>query len=189
MVGKIIGAGTGHALPKRTGHVFAQSPLAAQAQSDLALLRRHKGALDDAFYDLGEALLRLRRPGAAEALGHADTYAMVRKEAGLAPAQVDELLEIVTHVKREDAARMGHARAAVLARLAATTPSPTPVAKPAKSKNRKARAKPDDKAIVASIEEKLHALGVRTARVRLVAGVLEIKGVPVEKRALLKRSL
>ena len=68
MVGKIIGAGTGHALPKRSGHVLTQSPLAAQAQSDLALLRRRKGEMGDAFFDLGEALVRLRRPGVAQAL-------------------------------------------------------------------------------------------------------------------------
>lgn len=195
MVGKIIGAATGHALPRRGGHVHARSAVAVQAHSDMALLRRRKGEMDDAFYDLGEALLRLRAPGVAEALGHANTYAMVRQEAGLAPAQVDELLEIVTHLKREDAERMGHGRAAVLARLAATTSAPELTPRPAKSNVSKRRAKAADvapaawKAVAASIEAKLHALGVETARVTVVAGALRIAGVPVDERALLKRAL
>lgn len=189
MVGKIIGAGTGHALPKRSGHVLTQSPLAAQAQSDLGLLRRRKGEMGDVFFDLGEALVRLRRPGVAQALSYEDTYAMVRQEAGLAPALVDELVEIVTHVTRDEAERMGHGRAAILARLAATTPAPAAVVKPEKSKTRRTRANTGDKAIAAAIEEKLRALGVKTAKVRLVAGALKIEGVPVEKRALLKRVL
>ena len=189
MVGKIIGAGTGHALPKRSGHVLTQSPLVAQAQSDLALLRRRKGEMGDVFFDLGEALVRLRRPGVAQALSYPDTYELVRREAGLAPALVDELVEIVTHVTRDEAERMGHGRAAILARLAATTPTPAAVVKPEKSKTRKTRASSGDKAIAAAIEEKLHALGVKAAKVRIVAGALKIEGVPVEKRALLKRVL
>jgi hypothetical protein len=189
MVGKIIGAGTGNALPRRTGHLFTQSPLAAQAEADLALVRRRKGAMGTFFFEVGEALLRLRKPGVAEAMGHADSYAMVRKEAGLAPAQVDELVEIVTHVRRDEAERMGHGRAAILARLAATTAAPPAVAKPAKSKTRKARVKPGARSLAASIEAKLHELGVTSARVKVVAGALEIRGVPVDQRALLKRAL
>jgi hypothetical protein len=101
----------------------AKERLIAQARADIALIKRRKAEIAEAFYDIGEALVRLKKPGVAAALGYDDFYAMCKAEVGLAATQVDELVDIVRLVKRSDAIKMGQSKAGALARLAEATPA------------------------------------------------------------------
>lgn len=101
-----------------------------RARADIDLIRRRKGDIVEAFYDIGEALVRLKAPGIAATLGYPTFYAMCHAEVGLAATQVDELIDIVRSTSRNDAIGMGQSVAGALARLAEATPDPgdTPVA-------------------------------------------------------------
>jgi hypothetical protein len=46
-----------------------QARLLKEARADLTLIKRRRARIAEDFYDIGEALLRLKRPGIAEALG------------------------------------------------------------------------------------------------------------------------
>ena len=41
----------------------------AEARRDIALIQRRRSEINEAFYDIGEALARLKRPGVYEAMG------------------------------------------------------------------------------------------------------------------------
>ncbi|CAN5811392.1 hypothetical protein BH09MYX1_BH09MYX1_53050 [soil metagenome] len=101
----------------------AMKNLVAEARADIALILEKKGAIAAAFYDIGEALVRLKRKGIPEALGHESYDEMCSKEFGLASGQVDELVDIVTRLTRKDAIKMGQSKATAFARLAAATPA------------------------------------------------------------------
>jgi hypothetical protein len=101
----------------------AMKRLAAQARADIALILERKSDIAAAFYDIGEALVRLKRKGVPEALGHRSFEEMCTKEFGLGSSQVEELIDIVTRLKRKDAILMGQSKAAAFVRLAEATPA------------------------------------------------------------------
>src|SRR5689334_4307640 len=47
-----------------------QKRLADEARADIALIQRRRQRITEDFYDVGEALLRLKRPGVAASLGY-----------------------------------------------------------------------------------------------------------------------
>ena len=99
--------------------------LKKSARVDLALIKRRKEDIVESFYDIGEALRRLRdTKGVVEVLGYTTFDAMCRAETGFAPTQVDELIGIVEHMTREEAIAMGQkTRAAAFVELAKATPA------------------------------------------------------------------
>ena len=95
----------------------ATAKLAAEGRVLIAFIQERKEAIAAAFYDIGEALVKLKKPGIAEARGHEGFYAMCDAELGLKATQVDELVDIATHLTRKDAIKLGQSKAGALARL------------------------------------------------------------------------
>jgi hypothetical protein len=112
------------ALAKRAeGAVAAKrARLAEEGRADIALVIRRQANITEAFYDIGEALVRLKRAGVAEALGRATFREVCERDLSMSLTSVEELIAIVTHVKRKDAVRMGQARSRALVALAKATP-------------------------------------------------------------------
>jgi hypothetical protein len=90
----------------------------AAARSDIALLRRKRGDIAAAFYDMGEALVRLKEPGVYRAFKQSSWEAFCRAELAMSESQAERLIEIVTHMTREDAMKLGtFSKASSVARL------------------------------------------------------------------------
>lgn len=96
--------------------------LASTAKADIALVRRRQAQITESFYDIGEALVRLKRPEIVKAAGRATFRELCERDLEMSLATADRLVAIVTHVAREDALRMGQQRALALAQLANATP-------------------------------------------------------------------
>lgn len=101
----------------------AQARLAAEGRVLISFIQERKAEIAAAFYDIGEALVKLKKPGIAQARGHASFYAMCDADLGLKATQVDELVDIATHLTRKDAIALGQSKAGAFARLAEATPA------------------------------------------------------------------
>ncbi len=114
------------ALAKRAAEQVAQKRrrLAEEARADIDLIRRRKDEITERFYDIGEALVRLLRPGVAEAAGHASFGELCEKELAMSHSKAKQLVAIVRGVRRGDAVKLGQERAAALLALAEATPEP-----------------------------------------------------------------
>lgn len=207
----------------------ALANLARRAHADISLIKARKADIADAFYDIGEALVRLRARGVPEALGYPNFETLCEREVGLRETQVGVLIDIVTRLTREQAVAMGQSKAAAFARLAEATPTAdTPAAlyrrgvrtpsgktitkasstraideaskefRQAAHGSKRGRGRtttPEERAVAAGIERKLHAAGVKTAKVRALATVpgkeanLRIDGVPVSQRNRIAKAL
>lgn len=112
------------ALVKRAEQQVAakRERLAKEARDDIALIRRRQAEIAEAFYDVGEALVRLKRPDVAQAVGRASFKELCEKDLEMSVATANRLITIVTQVPREDALRMGQQRSLALAELAKATP-------------------------------------------------------------------
>lgn len=99
--------------------------LAKAARDDIALIKRRKADIEDAFYDIGEALARLQRPGVLAALGvEKPFFTYVAEDLGISKETASRLLAIVRGVSRADALGMGGQRkAAAFIDLAKATPT------------------------------------------------------------------
>ena len=96
--------------------------LADAAKADIALIKRRQAQITESFYDIGEAIVRLKRPDMVKAAGYGSFRELCEKALDMSVATADRLVAIVTHVPREDALRMGQQRALALAMLANATP-------------------------------------------------------------------
>ncbi|WP_159396518.1 hypothetical protein [Sorangium cellulosum] len=96
--------------------------LAEQARADIELIKRRRERIAEDFYDIGEALVRLKRPGVPESLGHKSFGDLCQAELGLSASKAAQLLAIVRSVPREQARSLGQERAAALLALAEATP-------------------------------------------------------------------
>jgi hypothetical protein len=112
------------ALAKRADKQVAakRERLAKEARADIDLIRRRQERIAEDFYDIGEALVRLKRPGVAAALGRGSFREVCEIDLSMSLTAAEELIAIVTHVARKDALRMGQARARALVGLAKATP-------------------------------------------------------------------
>lgn len=97
--------------------------IAAQARADVALVRLKKRFIADAFYELGEALMRLKRPAAYGALGHKSFAELCRKDIDMSVEQADRLVEIVLRMDRKEATDLGSSRASAILDLVDATPA------------------------------------------------------------------
>lgn len=112
------------ALARRATHA-ADAKLARlllEAKADLTLIARRKAQVVDAFYDIGEALRRLKRKEIVAALGRKSFAEVCEKDARVSVSQAGRLIDIVEHMSRAEAVSMGQARASALVGLANATP-------------------------------------------------------------------
>ena len=96
--------------------------IGARARRDIALIKRRKHDIAGAFYDIGQALIRLKDPAVIRALGHQSFAALCESELELSVPQADRLIDIVRGMTRHEAAKLGPARAAALVDLVSATP-------------------------------------------------------------------
>lgn len=95
----------------------------AKAKELLASIRRRKGEMSGAFWDIGRDLAALRALEVESLLGHRGFFAMCQAECGLSETFVAEALRIATSLSREEAVELGsQKRAAAFLDLARATP-------------------------------------------------------------------
>lgn len=99
-----------------------QARLAKEARADIALVKRRQTRITEDFYDIGEALVRLKQPGVAEAIGRSTFRELCETDLGMSLSTADRLIAIVTQIPRDEAQRMGQQRALALLDLARATP-------------------------------------------------------------------
>ncbi len=97
--------------------------LVKAARADIALIKRRKRDVEDAFYDIGQALIRLKDPAVVRALGRRSFSELCEKELQMSGSQADRLITVVRSMNREDAGKLGSTKAAALIDLAEATPA------------------------------------------------------------------
>jgi hypothetical protein len=122
--GLVKKSGLPAALAKRAATEVAakRARLAKDGRADVALILRRRERIAEDFYDIGEALIRLKRPGIAEALGRASFRDVCTNDLQMSLTAAESLIAIVSGVARQDALRMGQERALALVTLARATP-------------------------------------------------------------------
>jgi len=112
------------ALAKRAASAASakKERLVREARGLLALIARRKAEISDAFYDIGEALARLKERDMVAALGRRSFAEVCEKDAGVSVTTAEQLVEIVTKMTREQAVAMGSKKAMAMVALAAATP-------------------------------------------------------------------
>jgi hypothetical protein len=93
----------------------------ARAADDLALITRKKLEIADAFYEIGEALVRLRADGIPQLLGYANFAELCETRLELSLTRAEALVAIASRVRREDALRWGQDKTAALVEIANAT--------------------------------------------------------------------
>jgi hypothetical protein len=94
-----------------------------EATRDIALIRRRRAEISDAFYDIGEALVRLKRREVVLALGCKTFAELCEKHVAISATQAERLIDIVENMTREAAVGLGSTKAASLVALARATPA------------------------------------------------------------------
>ena len=95
----------------------------AQAKADIALITRRRTEISEAFYDIGEALIRLKRRDVVAAMGCRSFAELCEKHVGLSSSQADRLVDIVTSMTRTEALSVGVTKAASIVALVRATPA------------------------------------------------------------------
>jgi hypothetical protein len=119
------------ALVKRASMLSRQkvARVLAEARKDIALLRRKRGDIAAAFYDMGEALARLKKPEVFAAFKRASWEAFCQSDLAMSLSQAERLIAIVQTMTREDAIKLGtFSKASSVARLVQATPADETVA-------------------------------------------------------------
>lgn len=119
------------ALVKRAEALSRQklTRVVAAARQDIALIQRKRADVAAAFYDIGEALVRLKTSGAHRAFKRPSWEAFCVAELDMSESQAERLIEIVQQMTREDAIKLGtFSKASSVARLVKATPAEETVA-------------------------------------------------------------
>ncbi|MBI2394941.1 MAG: hypothetical protein HYV09_35555 [Deltaproteobacteria bacterium] len=101
----------------------ARARLSKQAREDIALVKRRKTEFTEALYDLGEALLRLRKDPIPKLLGDRGFSDLCQRGLDLSPTNAGKVIEIVERLPRRDALKWGKEKAHALIELADATPA------------------------------------------------------------------
>ena len=105
----------------------AKRTLLARAKDDLALIARKKVEIGEAFYEIGEALARLRAAPVPRLLGFASFADLCEVGIEISVTRAEQLIAIASRVRREDALRWGQEKTAALLEIAnATAADDTP---------------------------------------------------------------
>ena len=98
------------------------SRLRVEAHALLALIARRKREITEAFYEIGEALTKLKERDTISALGRRSFAEVCEKDAGISVSVAERLVAIVRSLTREQALVMGQKKAMAMVTLAAATP-------------------------------------------------------------------
>lgn len=118
---KTKSAGASAALLARRMEHGASAKIArtvAEARRDIAFVRRRRAEVAEAFYDIGEALVRLRRRDVVSAMGCRSFAELCQTHVGISPAQATRFVDIVTNMSRDEALALGVSKASSLTALA-----------------------------------------------------------------------
>lgn len=96
----------------------------AEARELVALIRRRKAEVQEAFYDIGEALTKLAQPRLFGALRCSSFRELVEQQLELTMVTARRLMEIPKQLTRKRALALGQRKATALIALAAATPEP-----------------------------------------------------------------
>lgn len=102
----------------------AQSTVRAnreEATRLVAFVRERMGEIAAGFYDIGDALGKLRQRALYSSLGH-DTFDALLASMSFSKAQAYRFMNIADHMTRERATELGPRRAVALLRLTSATP-------------------------------------------------------------------
>jgi hypothetical protein len=94
----------------------SRARLEAETLLELILSRRRN--IEDAFYDVGEALVKLREPRLFGAIGASSFRDLVQNHLHLSTVHAHKLVGIAQQLSRKRALELGQERAAALVRLA-----------------------------------------------------------------------
>jgi hypothetical protein len=105
------------------------SRIVAAARRDIAFIRSKRGEITAAFYDIGEALLRLKKPEVPRAFGRSSWDAFCSTDLRMSATQAQRLIDIVESMSREEAVALGTStKASSVAELIGATPEDDTVA-------------------------------------------------------------
>jgi len=96
------------------------------ARSDIALVLRRKTEIAEAFFDIGQALTRLKEPAAWRAMGRKSFAELCAKDLSLSATRASELMDIVALVPRDAAIALGQERAGAVSEILRALPPQTP---------------------------------------------------------------
>jgi hypothetical protein len=99
----------------------AQKRALTEARAVIAEIRRKQAQIADAFYDIGELLVRLKRPVAIRALGRTSFGEVCEKDLGMSTTRADWLVAVVQRVRRDDALQWGQEKTMALLELSNAT--------------------------------------------------------------------
>jgi hypothetical protein len=102
--------------------VAKQERLLREARELVAMVKRRKKEITEAFYDIGEACARLQDKAMVAALGRKSFAEVCEKDLGMSVATARRLVDIVTTMTRAQALEMGQQKALAMASLADATP-------------------------------------------------------------------
>ncbi len=95
-----------------------RSRLEQSGRADIDTIRRRQALIAEAFFDVGEALVRLRDRDVLVALGYRSLRDMLAGEQLMGMTAALELVQVAQRVAREDALRWGKKRTTALIGLA-----------------------------------------------------------------------
>ncbi len=99
----------------------------AEARAVIAEIRRKQAQISDAFFDIGELLLRLKKANAPKLLERGSFAELVEQDLHMSVTRADWLVAVVQRVRRDDALRWGEDKTMALLELTnATKASDTP---------------------------------------------------------------
>jgi hypothetical protein len=93
----------------------------AEAESLIDVLLRRKASIDEAFYDMGVALAKLREKRLYTSLGFRRFDDLVVERLAISPTHARRLVRVTRELTRASAVALGQERALALVRLAAST--------------------------------------------------------------------
>ncbi len=97
--------------------------LAQEALVDIAFIKRKRAQINEAFYDIGETLVRLKVPEVVGALGYKTFVELCDKELEISANHANHLIHLVERMTRDEALELGQSKAIALLNLANATPA------------------------------------------------------------------
>jgi hypothetical protein len=92
------------------------------ARADVATVKELMDRIKKSFFELGEALSRLKRPAAFASLGYSSFLELCKVEVGISVTKANELIAIATNMSIELARGLGQKHALALVTLCKATP-------------------------------------------------------------------
>jgi hypothetical protein len=91
-----------------------RTQIAENARKDIALIKEKKDVVQAAFYEIGQALVRLSDPMVPRALGYASFKELLAKELGMGVETADRYKGMALRLHETDAIQMGAQKASAV---------------------------------------------------------------------------